>query len=156
MEFVGNYLITVLATAIITAVISTITDGKGTQGAIIRMVCGVFLLLVMLGSASNIDFSDIFDLFDTFQLDAQYAVADGEALAQSTLRQSIITQTRAYILDKAQALGQTLDVQIELGDSNTPEAICVSGSVSPYAKTVLTKLFTDDLGVAKENITWLS
>lgn len=156
MEYVGRYLICVLAASIIVAIITSITDGKGAHSALIRLVCGVFIFLVMLGATKRIDFSDILLLLESFETDGALATSEGQALAESTLRESIITHTRAYILDKAQTLGASFDVQLTLGDKNTPERICVIGSVSPYAKTVLTKLFTDDLGVAKENITWLS
>lgn len=156
MEYVGRYLICVLSASIIVAIITSVTDGKGAHSALIRLVCGVFLFLVMLGAAREIDFSDIALLLESFETDGALATSTGEALAESSFRESIITRTRAYILDKAQTLGASLDVKITLGEQNTPEQISVTGSVSPYAKTVLTKLFTDDLGIAKENITWLS
>ena len=77
-------------------------------------------------------------------------------MADDALRQIIKTETEAYILDKAAQFDLQLDVQVALTDDvmPVPESVQLTGSVSPYVKSRLQILISNDLGIPKEQQLW--
>ena len=59
-------------------------------------------------------------------------------------------------MDKAAALGIRVSVEVILadGDLPVPEQVLIKGAVSPYAKQKLTRMLSEDLGIAEEDQTW--
>ena len=101
------------------------------------------------GNAGN----DIF-MFD----DGTQAVQRGESVAMETMTQLIKEETESYILGKAAALGQTISVDVRVGDGQppVPMEVTICGSVTPYARKRLSTCLLQDLGIAEENQIWIS
>ena len=59
-------------------------------------------------------------------------------------------------MEKAKALDCDLQVEIFLSADTTPvpEQVPISGSVSPYAKQVISTMLSDDLGIDREAQIW--
>ena len=86
-------------------------------------------------------------------MDAQTAAVEGENLAQKEYSAIIKAETEAYILDKARSYGQELTVEVTLSneDPPVPEGVCIQGSISPYAKSMLKKCLKEDLMIREED-----
>ena len=151
-----EYIIRVIAAAIICVLTKNITGSSAAIGAILKTISGVFLAIVILSPLLHLDFAAVADHTDIFSIDADQVVQDGVQLSDSALRSSITQYTEAYILDKAASLKADLSVEVTLSEDDTPVpcSVVIEGRVSPYAKSKLTKLISDDLGISKENQIW--
>ena len=120
------------------------------------MVSGLFLCIIAVSPMADLDLSYLTDFVETFEESAQTAVAVGTSMADDALRQIIKTETEAYILDKAAQFDLQLDVQVALTDDvmPVPESVQLTGLVSPYVKSRLLILISNDLGIPKEQQLW--
>ena len=120
------------------------------------MVSGLFLCIIAVSPMADQDLSYLTDFVETFEESAQTAAAVGTSMADDALRQIIKTETEAYILDKAAQFDLQLDVQVALTDDvmPVPESVQLTGSVSPYVKSRLQILISNDLGIPKEQQLW--
>ncbi len=156
MERIRAYLLSVTAAALICGMVLRLLSQKGTASSIGKMVCGIFLALVIIGPVAKLSMGELLDFSNQFELDASEAVADGAEITKNTLSEIIKSRTEAYILDKAGQYGAELSVRVELsGDSiPVPVSVRLSGAVSPYAKGRLQEMLQEDLGIAKEKQIW--
>lgn len=151
-----GYLIRVIAAAIICAIIKSFIVKPSVSGSIIKTLCNVFLVLTILSTLLNLDFNLMGDYIDDFAVSSDEAVQAGSQMQEEALRSSIKQYSEAYVLDKAASMKAALSVEVTLSNDNppVPVSIVLEGSVSPYAKSKLIQLITDDLGISKENQIW--
>lgn len=153
----GEYIIRVIAVALICGVITTLTDKKGAATSLIRMLCGIFLALTVLAPITNIRLLDFQSLTEDVSRDGAAAVAIGEEMAAEARRTFIKEQARTYILDKAALLQLELEVEVTLSQEYPykPESVQIRGSASPYGKTRLASAIEEGLGIRKEDQHWI-
>ncbi len=151
-----EYILRIIAAAILCALVKSFAGKSSAVNAILKTICGVFLTLTILSPIVHFNFTTITDQIDFFSSDAQRSVEAGVQLTDSSLRSSIKQQTEAYILDKAASLDAALTVEVTLSGDElpTPCSVILEGRISPYAKSRLAELISDDLGISKENQTW--
>lgn len=151
-----EYLFRIIIAAVLCAIIKTFTAKASVSGTIIKTLCGVFLTVTVLSGITNLDFPSINQNINLFYTDAHQAVETGVQMNLSSMGNSIKEQTEAYVLDKAALVNAELSVEVTLSndDPPVPYSIILDGHVSPYAKSKLTKLISDELGISKENQTW--
>ena len=157
MDGIRSYLISVICAAIICSIVATISSKKSANSAIIQMISGLFLAITMISPLVKIRLSDYSHYFDSFSMDAEMVVTMGEKAAAEEMRAIIISQTEAYILDKAVSMDAVIDVEVKLNDDYPPVPceVTISGSVSPYAKETLSRYIANDLGISKEDQYWI-
>ena len=68
----------------------------------------------------------------------------------------ISEEAASYILDKADALGLQLEVQVELDAELLPCGVRLQGAASPYARSQLSGQIETELGIPKERQVWSS
>lgn len=149
-----QYLLSVVAAAVISGIVTKLLGSKGTQGAVGKLAAGLFLAFTIISPLRTFTISDL-DCFDVSTA-AQSAVEEGKTMSAQALRQSIKQRCEAYILDKAQSLNVELEVAVELSEDEipSPTAITLKGNVSPNAKAKLTQMISEDLGIPKEEQEW--
>ena len=156
MESVREYLVSVTCAALLCGILCSLTDEKQSGGVLVRLVCGVFLCLILVSPLSRFQ-PDRLD-FSRWDLtgEAQAASDLGMEYARQAKIQIIKTRTEAYILDKARQyeLDLTVDVRLSQGDSPVPESVVLSGRFSPYARNQLQRIIESELGIPKENQQW--
>lgn len=155
MESLGQYVIFVISSAMICGVVLGFFP-NGAAKELVRMLCGIFLALSVLSPISRIDVAQWTDFDLLFNKDAAQTAAMGEAYSQNALREIIKEETRAYILDKAAALGADISADVSVsGDAlPVPVGVQVTGIFSPYVKQRLEVILQEELGIAKENQLW--
>jgi stage III sporulation protein AF len=121
-----------------------------------KLITGVFLLLTLLYPMANLSITSLSGLADEFQYDAQQAVATGEANSKQKITAIIKERTAAYILQKADALGLelTVDVGVSSDEIPVPHTVTIRGTAAPYARQQLQDMICRDLGISKENQLW--
>ena len=156
MEGISQYLLTVVSAGIICAICSGMISKKGTYAAIIKLLTGLLMLLTMLAPLTKLNIQDLTAYFNDLSFDGTANAQAGEAMAVDATESIIKENVKAYILDKASALGLDVEVDIALTEDTPPlpRSVTVTGAVSPYAKQVLTKVISDDLGIPEEQQLW--
>lgn len=150
-------MLSVTAAGIIVAVCSSFFDEKSVTGVLCRMISGVFITLAILSPMGDIRLERIDSRLEKFESVGQQAADRGLASASDTREEIIRQRVTAYILDKARALQTELDVSVTLseGDLALPESVKLTGKISPYARTRLQHIITEDLGIPKERQIWI-
>ncbi len=156
MEGIRKYIISVVAAAVICAVVKMLTDQKSTSGAVVKLIAGLLLTVTVMVPVTKIQFTDISKYIEDFTLSADAAVDAGTAYAAENTAAIIKERTEAYILDKAQVLGADIDVEVTLSEESVqrPCSVAVTGNVSPYVKRKLMNIITQDLGISEEYQVW--
>lgn len=156
MELVRRYLLAVTTAAIFCGLVRAMLGKKGTVAAIGKLLSGVFLCVTLVAPWLKLDLAGLGSYLDGISFDASAAVLEGENASRAALQDGIKARTEAYILDKADALGAKLTVEVTLTDEEIPLpcAVCLMGEVSPYAKARLTQIIGEELGIAKEAMLW--
>ena len=157
MEQIRQYILSVTASAVLCGIISGLLGKKGTTAAIGRLLCGIFLAITVLKPLMTLSISEITSFTDSYTADARAAAESGEELANDAMGDIIMQQTQAYILDKADALGVSVSVEVQLSKDTPPipESVTISGSISPYQRKQLSSLLEEDLGIPEENQVWI-
>lgn len=157
VDQIRQYLISITVAAIICSILPALSERKGTQASLVRLLCGIFLSITIVSPWLDIDVNGISGYLDGIKFDATGAVADGKAEANASRDAIIKTQTEAYILDKASSMQLDITVEVTLNDSDPPlpHTVLINGAASPYAKQTLQRMITADLGIPRENQRWI-
>ena len=157
MDWIKEYLVTVTASALIAGIATRLLH-RGTVGTVVKLLAGVFLAFSVVSPLVGIRLDALSDFASDIQVDADAAADEGKKSAQEAMAEIISQHTGAYILDKAETLGVSLRVEVTVSQEEypVPSAVRLEGSVSPYAKSVLTEYISETLGIDTEEQTWIS
>lgn len=155
MESVKAYIFSVLIVAVLCGFLNRLVKNH-VNGALIRMVTGVFMLLVILQPFRTQRFGGWEDILRDIQDQIHDSQWTGESGRKSELTKIIKSEVAAYILQQAQMLDADISVEVMLSDDDMPipNGVCISGEIAPYAKQQLIAMIERELGVAKENQIW--
>lgn len=155
MESIRQYILSVVAAGLLCAIAKGLLPEKGLVAALLNLVCGVFLTVVLLSPVKKLEISDFSQLWTGLSDAGSSFSREGEELAEEAMTEIIKSRAEAYILDKAQTLREDIHVEIGLDESLSPARAEITGTVSPYGRSVLSAYMEDTLGIAKENQTWI-
>lgn len=158
MSFLGKYLLSILACALICGIAMELIGKKSANAVVIRMLCCVFMLLCVVSPLLDIRIGPLSDLTGEIRQEAESISQDGKNMARDHYRAVITQQTQAYILDKAVSLGAEIEVEVSLSedDNCAPKAVTIRGRVSPYARGLLSDWLESTLGIQSEEQTWIA
>lgn len=154
MDAMRHYIMALTAAAILCALVKAISPGKKGQEKILGLVCGIFLLATALRPLGLLQLPEAWNPTAEFEQEAQQVVSAAQEKAQTEMAGIITEQTRAYIQDKAEALGVRLEISVVLDESLLPTAVTLTGPVSPYAKSRLSGAIQESLGIPEERQVW--
>lgn len=156
MDTVKSYLLSVIASAIISGIVISIVGKKGTNAAVIKLLAGIFMALTVLSPWTKLEFDSLTEFFSSTEIEAGGVVTEGQQLATETMSSIIKSQVEAYILDKADNLGLKIEAEVSVTGTDPPEpdAVTLKGQASPYAKKRLQQIIADDLGISEEKQLW--
>lgn len=157
MEGISQYLLSVIAAAIISGIAVNIFGKKGLYASAVKLIAGLFLVVTVMSPWTKLQFEDISSYFLDMQTDADLIVEEGEEIAVEAAVAIIKEEVEAYILDKACSLDVDIEVNVtfDTSDPLLPNAITIKGTASPYVKRQLQQMISDDLGIPKENQAWI-
>lgn len=156
MEGIRQYIVSVTAAAILCAVLRQLLPEKGLTSSLLKLISGIFLAFVVISPVKDVDIGSYTVYFESISLEGEALAAEGKDMASDAMACIIKDQTEAYILDKAKSLDAPISVEVELGQDSVPVSVRIHGTVSPYARSVLETMLTEELGIAKENQIWIS
>ena len=153
MHALGEYVISVSAAALLWGILGSLMP-RGPSKEILKLVAGLFLIFTVISPVARIDLSDLSELGKQLGEEGRSAAQHGEKLAEEAADAYIKQALEAYILDKAQALGLILKVQVTLQSGNLPEQVVLHGSAAPLLREKLTKDIQTAFGLPEEDIIW--
>ena len=156
MESVRGYLLGITVVALCCGILSAVLGKKGLTSGTVKFLCGIVMLLAVVGPLLNLQIGNLQGSFKGFSQEADAVTAFGRETALKEYAGIIKERTAAYILDKAESLGAELTVEVTLSDDEpmVPCAVKLSGAISPYAKKVLSNTIANDLGIQVEEQIW--
>lgn len=156
MSRISQYLLSVIATALIVSISNILIENKGAIGSTLKLVTGLVLAMVIVSPWADFRIGDLEYLHSDAQREAAYHVFEGQNIAQSEISAYIIAQTQAYILDKALILGLDISADVTLKEDGyqSIDTIRITGSASPYAKKRMTQIICEDFGITEDCLIW--
>lgn len=157
MAELKQYVVSVATAAIICGIVTGMAPGGNLQ-RILKMICGIFLALMVMEPITRMDADGLISEFAiSYNQEADSAAAFGEELARDSMTEYIKQESEAYILDKANDLGLTLDVEVILSRQTppVPDSAVIRGNIPNNTKQWLEQLIVEDLGIAKEKLQWI-
>ena len=151
-----EYILSVIAAAILCAVIKGLIGEASATGKIAGLLCSILMAVTLITPLKDIKFYNVSSYLNSLSENADQYIHEGTSMAEKSIRDIIKKETEAYILDKADRMGLDISVEVELDDSNSnvPDRVTVKGKFSPYAKEVFSNFLQDELGIAKEKQQW--
>ena len=156
MDNIRQYILSVLSAAIFVSIAVRITAKQLAIGKIIKLTCSIFLLITIVSPFINRKVQGYYGYIDSFDVDAQNIINDTQNRILQETTAIITERAQAYIEDKAAGYGAKITAVVSITDQNSqiPDAITLTGSISPYTKTILQRIISEDLGIQEERQTW--
>lgn len=156
MNSVGAYILSLTAAAVIGGLISGIVGTKGALASVVKLIMGLFLCFSVISPFLKVNVGNLTGYLEDLQVSGDEIVMEGESAVKKELETIIKSKTEAYILDKAASYGAELAVEVSVDSSQmpVPNAVRVSGQISPYGKKQLQQIIAKDLGITLEAQIW--
>lgn len=154
MDGLREYVIRVVAAALISGVVIRLTEGIG-SGEIIRMLCGLFMTLILLQPILGRRELQWEFMLPQIRRQAEENVLEGVAAAEKIRQEFIMRQAETYISNRAAEMDTEIQAEIMLGEDNLPESVVLTGAVSPLNKSRLTQIIASELGIPRERQEWI-
>lgn len=156
MEVVGEYIIRIFIASAVCSVLPSFLSETSSKG-IIKIICGIFMTVTIISPILNIDFNYIANHLEQFDIYGSVAAAE-QGVQDANLAQERLINERvtAYILDKAESLQMSIDVDLIMSDEPPliPYSILIHGDYSPYSRKVLTAYLSEEIGIPEERQQW--
>lgn len=156
MDGIRQYLLSVVAAALLCTVVTNILGKKGMLSAAVKLIAGIFMAATIAAPLVKLQVDNLIDFTGDYLEDSRYITAQGQEMVRESLVQGIKAQTAAYILDKAESLGADLCVEVSVSEDElpVPNSVQISGNISPYGKSVLSAWMQNDLGIPVGEQIW--
>lgn len=153
MEGLREYLLRLLWAALVCGIVNRTAKGS-VCAPVIRLLCGVFLTVVLVQPLGSFSFDAPLQWTQGLETAAADAVRQGSREAQAQKEAIIKTRLEAYIVEKAAQAGASVTADITLGGDGLPRAVTVTGALSPAVKGRLKRMLTQELGIPEVRQQW--
>lgn len=155
MNGLRQYVISVTAAAILCGILTSLLK-KGAPQALVKLLCGFFLVFTVIQPIKKIDLGALPELLSIDQGTSEELAQEGVTYAGNSVAEIIKEKTRSYIIEKASEMHLELDVAIEVGEGDVPipERVVISGQASDFARSRMEAFLEQTLGIPKENQIW--
>lgn len=156
MDWVKEYILNIVAVGMITAICITLVQKNTSAGMIIKMLGGIFLVITLISPLVKIRFDDLSSLWEQVSAEGNVLAKEGSNSTQEALSTVIKEDLEAYILDKADELGLTLRITVQMDQHNAvmPQTVKLQGAASPYQKRLLSAFMEEELGITEAQQEW--
>ena len=156
MDEVRAYLLRVTVAALVCGIISGFAAKRVSIAPLVKFLCSLLMAIVLLTPMASIRLDSLASFWEGVSVSGDDAAFSGYASAQEACGDIIKEKVAAYVLDKAEAYGAELTVEVTLDDSMPPVpcGLEISGRISPYGKTALTNDIEKELGIKAEDQIW--
>jgi len=156
MNGIREYLLSVSSTALIVGVTSMLVP-QGAAKKTVELIGAMLLVLAVIMPFAKISPAAMARTIAQFQMDAEEMQTGIEVKNQDILADLIKQKCEAYILDKAEKIGVTIDADITIskeGGYPYPVQVQISGRLSKEDRAYLQTMIERDIGIAVEQQEW--
>ena len=156
MGSIRQYLVTLIAAAILCSIAINFIGNKGMLSAVTKLVTGLFIMICALSPAIKIEFEDISAYFASLNAEAESFSDQGQAYYKESASAVIKSQLESYIVDKATVMNADIKAEVSMScdDPFVPHSVRITGTVAPYTKQRIEQEISNALGIPKENQKW--
>ena len=156
MDLVRDYVLSVVAAAIIGTLALSITNKNRTYCSVIRLLVGVFLSVTIVAPLAKVQLHELSLQLNNISGSGSEYVLKGCEISRSATADIISEQVAKYILNKAEELGMSVDVSVNMSNENElkPQSVHIRGTTTPYAKAKLRNILENELEIEEENQIW--
>lgn len=154
MDGLRDYVLRIVAAAVVSSVLIRLTKKNG-SGEIIRMLCGIFMTVILIQPISGIKPVQWDQMLPEIADQAEYISEEGIAAADSIIREFIKQRAETYILSRPEAMDTNIQADIALSEDSVPASVRITGSISPLNRSKLTQIIASDLGIPREKQEWI-
>ena len=156
MSWIREYILSIIAAGVICGICVSLIPKNNSAATIIKMLGGIFLAITLVAPLAKVRFEAVGDYWDEVSTDAQAIAQEGSADLQEEMTRVIKQEVESYILDKADSMGLSLQVSVEMDseDLTMPRQVRLTGTVSPYHQKVLSEYISKELGISEAQQIW--
>ena len=144
---------TIVCILIISILKQLVTNSR--QKQLIRPISGIFLAIAIFRSFPQINKGSIRNFSGINQISAESYIAEGKKTAHDANETIIKEACEAYILDKAKMLDADIKIEFHLNENLAPIFAEIHTEADSAVQKQLQNILTTDLGIPKENQTWI-
>ena len=154
LELLRSWILGLAGAAVFCAIVTELCP-KGAVKSVVKSLCGMVMALALLSPLGKLDAGDYSLNMAAYRLKGQEIVEGGKDLADSYSRTIIEDECRAYILDKAAALGLSVaDASVGLKWSSEGLWYPVECEVKHGYNEALASAIASELGIPREKQKW--
>lgn len=155
MDSIRQYILSIITAALICSVVKALSGKKTGNGMVVNLICGAFLTVTLLSPWLDWNIQDIKVYTNEIKLDASSILDQAQEQREEEIRTIIKEETEAYILDKASFMEADIEVEIILQENAPiPVSVIITGYISPYNRTELSRYIKDTLAITEDAQTW--
>ena len=151
-----TYLFSICAAAVLSVLVPMLIS-KNMIRKTTEFACGLLLLVVVVSPVVQLDLTDFRQIISSYMLDPSTTFAEQNAAEGNFTAERISLQCEEYILDKAEAIGMNIQVEVHMNEDMLyplPVRVMISGRYSPWQKEKLSFILEQDLGVPENQQEW--
>lgn len=151
-----GYLFSLTAAALLSALVLALVP-EGSVRRTVQLGCGLLLALTALSPLLKLDYDAIAKQIAEIQLDTETARTGVEVQNRELQARIISEQAAAYIWDKADALGLTLEIEVQTTDRGSgpyPYSASLRGTCGDADRAVLSRYIEQTLAIPAERQVW--
>ena len=152
MQRIGAYFIGIAAAAMAVSLAEACLR-RGALRRVVRLAGGVVLILTVLGPLVRLNLDSFGQYIAGVQLEEDARRTGVEVRRSELLCRIIQEKTEAYILDKAEALGASVEAEVTVAqgtDYPYPEAVTVTGTLTEDQRRALRADLAASLAIPEE------
>ncbi len=149
-----EYIAQAVAAALLCGIIVSMTK-HSSGGSIVRMLCGVFMTIVLIQPLAGTNVSFLESILPDITGDAEAVASEGAAAAEDIRREYIKQRVQAYILSRAKTMEADIQANVSLDEDCVPVSVSIAGRISPLSRSRLTQIIASELGIPKERQEWI-
>lgn len=155
MNPLAQYVLSVCCCALIGGILLSFAP-KGAAGQLQKLIIGIFVSFSLISPLRELELKAAIRLPEDLYREGVSIASAARTDSRHEIANIIMDQAGAYILEEAKRLNVNIQIESITLDEDTlkPEGVAISGSVSPYDRTMLAGYIETTLGIGKEAQVW--
>ena len=148
------YILSILICSLSCGIVSAILSDTKRKN-LMHLICGVVMTISVISPLTRVKPEYLLDMSAYNHNAGEFYITEGKNTAIAEQKSRIIACCESYILDKAKALSSEIEVTIHLDEMLVPAFAEIRCQKNEKLQHQLQEILEKDLGIPKENQTWI-
>lgn len=155
MGLIRGYLLSVVAVSMIAAIASTMVK-TSLISKVLRLICGILVLLVVISPLSKIDLNQLSDRLQAYVSVDTTKMDDTAKRAEELFKHQVQKSTQSHIEQIANKMGMTVTAKVTVKDGPvpTPTEVELIGKFRVDQMNELSDYIAKNIGISYDRQTW--